>query len=195
MRVLLKPDETVQAAVEAIMREAGKMELSQVVAQFLLRAVIEERYGDRASSLLPSRKGCAREDQDWGAIRVGGFIYCASVAAGSELMAQCQEWLGEGLRPVLLVPWQLVERAKGLADGVGIRDRLDITGIEGLIGQTIINLAVDRRVGVHEVTASVANRYNERVARAGLAPGLSMEWCEPTVCVSRRAPRSGSRPG
>jgi hypothetical protein len=183
MKVLFEPETTVQALVEGIMREADRIALAQVVAQFLLSAVLEERCAGRDRGSLLLRKGCVGEEQDWGATRIGESVYVASAALGRELMVQCQEWLDRGLRPVLLVPWQLVTRAMGLAEGAGIRDRLDITELESFVGLTVTNLAADRDVRVHEITARVADRYNDRVAKAGLAPGLSIEWCTSAMCA------------
>jgi len=84
---------------------------------------------------------------------------------------------------VLLVPRHVVERAKGMADCYGMRQRLFITGIESFVSQTLANLAVDASAEVFEVVLATTKTFNKCIEQAGLSPSLKMDLCDGIVCA------------
>ena len=157
--------------IESIMREAREHKSQGRVEQHLVGAKLETRH---PGTEIPVHSATAGDVQTGrpGDFQVGRWIYHVTVAPTAALIDKCRANLEEGLRPVVLVPRALTERAKGLASGPGIEDRTSVYAIEDFVAQNLSEISADSDMAPLDVLKTIVDRYNSRVEKAEVDPAL-----------------------
>lgn len=168
------PAKSATTWVEVIMREARSHKSQGRVEQHLVGAKLQKRHPDVAVPVHAVTAGDAQTGRP-GDFQVGEFIYHVTVAPTAALIEKCRANLADGLRPIILVPRELVERAKGLASAPGIEERLEIWALEDFVAKNLVEMAADSRVPLLDVLKAVLETYNQRVAEAEIDPALRID--------------------
>ena len=107
---------------------------------------------------------------------VGDVAIHVTTAPGEAVIERCRDNLNDGLRPVLVTLRRGRTVAEGLADNLGLGERIDVFEIEQFVALNLYELgkfdAAGRRVAVNELIA----RYNEIVEDVETDPSLKIEF-------------------
>jgi hypothetical protein len=90
-------------------------------------------------------------------------------------MERCRRNLDVGLQPVLLVPRDRLERARGIAGEHGIETRVTFLAIEDFLTQNILELAQEHDMPAIDMLREIIRRYNERIDAAETDRSLRIE--------------------
>ncbi len=94
---------------------------------------------------------------------IGEVVYHITVAPGPNVIQKCRENIQAGLYPILLVPGDLVIKAKNFAEYAGLKETLMILAIEDFVALNIIGMAIDQRARLIEVLKEMIDIYNKRL--------------------------------
>lgn len=156
------------AIVSGILKAARERKVGGPVAQHLVGAKLAHRYKNHPHIKVDNFNTTAADkhlDRD-GDFRVGDTAFHVTVGPTSLHIDKCGENIKNGLRPILLVPVDEMERAKHLAEDKSLQEDISIVPIESFVGQNVEELGEFTKEKVRPEIAAVLREYNRRVAEA-----------------------------
>lgn len=145
------------------------------VEQHLVGAKLERRLGEKEV------KGHATFAADQQTERAGDFavdniVFHVTANPGAAVIEKCEDNLRRGLLPVLVIPRDKMERAKGIASATqGLERRISFVAIEDFVASNIIELAGAENSSFFEVLTSVIALYNQRIVQSETDKSLRIE--------------------
>jgi hypothetical protein len=107
---------------------------------------------------------------------VGDVAIHVTTSPGEAVIERCRDNLNDGFRPVLVTMQRGLAVAEGLAENMGLGERIDLFEIEQFVALNLYELgkfaADGRRVAVNELVA----RYNEIIEDVETDPSLKIEF-------------------
>jgi hypothetical protein len=94
---------------------------------------------------------------------------------GEALIGRCRDNLNDGYRPVLVTLQRGLTVAEGLANNVGLAERIDAFEIEQFVALNLYELAKFAADGRKTAVTDLVNRYNEIVDEVETDPSLKIE--------------------
>lgn len=154
----LDPSESLHQWVERLLGQV-RGECYRRVGLHLIGAVLVEGLGGNAATdaqVLISGSALQRRY-----FKVGGVAYYVDFVPARATMERCLlDMEREQLASVLLMPRQMVERAKGLVSAFPLLERhVSILGLEDFLVSCLITLTVKRRMNPVTVLEKVMERY------------------------------------
>lgn len=146
----------------------------------IVGTVLQHLVGAKLMLLLPdapSMHGASVSDAV--SDRAGDFILDDVVihvtsAPGEAVIRKCISNLDEGKRPILITTYKRVTVAEGLADSMGIADRLDIFDIEQFIAGNLYELGGFVRNGRGATAERLVSAYNGIIDACETDPSLKI---------------------
>lgn len=135
------------------------------VEQHLVGAKLELRFpGQRVD--VHAAFAADVQTQRSGDFVVGDTVYHVTASPAPPVVRKSADNLSLGLHPVLLVPRNTVERARGLANYEGIDKKVSIFAIEDFVGQNLMEVADSKSETYFEVLRAIVDIYNRRIEEA-----------------------------
>lgn len=106
---------------------------------------------------------------------IGDVAIHVTTSPGEAVIAKCGDNLNDGLRPMLVTLQRGLPVAEGLADNVGISDRIDVFEVEQFIALNLYELGKFAASGRKMAVSDVVTRYNEIVEEFETDPSLKIE--------------------
>jgi len=161
------------AWITAILAEA-KGKSGGKVEQHLVGAKLEQRHPHIP---IPNYPGHAADVQTGrvGDYAVGLTRYHVTATPSLSVVEKCAENMSAGLHPVLTVPRDKVEKARHLAEELGIEKRLSIVAIEDFIGENIIEMSHDSEQDFLSILKAIIEKYNLRLEQVETDLSLKIE--------------------
>ncbi len=106
---------------------------------------------------------------------IGDSAIHVTTTPGEALLGKCADNLNENLRPIIVTLAKGVPVAEGLAENIGIAERVDILEVEQFIATNIYELGGFAADGQKTATAGVVDRYNELIGEFETDPSLAIE--------------------
>lgn len=112
--------------------------------------------------------------------RVGDFLIGdvaihVTTSPGEAVIDKCRENLNDGYRPMLVTLQPGLTVAEGLANNIGLSDRIDIFEIEQFVALNLYELGKFGVDGRKTAVAEMVNRYNQIVEEFETDPSLKIE--------------------
>lgn len=176
----LDPSKSVRAAVRDLLAQAERRQQENsgtmyvgAVLQHLLGAKLEivlgieiEHHGASVADAVSNR------DADF---QIGDVAIHCSTAPGEALLRKCQRNLDAGLKPIIVTVHHRTPVALGLAEQLGIGDRVEIFDAEQFVASNLHELGRFESAGRRESAARLIDRYNAIVERCETDPSLKVE--------------------
>lgn len=153
---------------EAKGKSGGKVE------QHLVGAKLEQRLPTHEISNHPGHAGDVQTGRS-GDFTIGSTCFHVTAAPSSAVIEKCKQNANSGLHPVLLVPRELVDKSRHLAEDSGIADSITILSIEDFIGSNIIEMAVGKQQDFYVTMQQIIERYNRRLQEVETDHSLKIE--------------------
>jgi hypothetical protein len=156
------------AIIAGILKIAEEREAGESVAQHLVKAMLAHRFKDVPAVKIENFNTMAVDqhlDRD-GDFRVGDTAFHVTMGPTSLHIDKCGENIKNGLRPILLVPTDEIERAKHLAEDKNLQDKISIVSIESFVGQNVEELGEFTKAKVLPQIAAILKEYNRRITEA-----------------------------
>jgi hypothetical protein len=106
---------------------------------------------------------------------LGDVAIHVTTSPGEALIGRCRDNLNDGHRPVLVTLQRGLTVAEGLANNVGLADRIDLFEIEQFVALNLYELAKFAADGRKTAVADLVNRYNEIIDEVETDPSLKIE--------------------
>ncbi len=106
---------------------------------------------------------------------LGDVAIHVTTSPGEGVIERCRENLNDGIRPVLVTIQRGLSVAEGLADNVGLADRIDIFEIEQFVALNVYELGKFAAEGRKTAVTDIVGRYNEIVEEFETDPSLKIE--------------------
>ena len=173
MKIRLEPQHSPTEWVRQILEKA-KSKAERVVEHHLVEADLQKRYAnsgvyrfsDQVTDIQTRRPGN---------FIIGDTIYHVTATLTPSIIQKCDEDIKSGLHPLLLVPSELVSKAKYFAEYIGIEKRLSVIAIEDFVALNIIEMATGNQAKFFEVLQEIINIYNERLEEVETDMSLKIE--------------------
>ena len=173
MKLSLKQHHSPVEWIRQILEEAkGKSE--GVVEHCLVGAKSKKRYANTEISAFPCHSA-GIQTRHSGDFIIGDTIYHVTATLTPSIIQKCDEDIKSGLHPLLLVPSELVSKAKYFAEYIGIEKRLSVIAIEDFVALNIIEMATGNQAKFLEVLQEIINIYNERLEEVETDMSLKIE--------------------
>jgi hypothetical protein len=106
---------------------------------------------------------------------LGDVAIHVTTSPGEALIGRCLDNLNDGHRPILVTLQRGLIVAEGLANNVGLADRIDVFEIEQFVALNLYELAKFAADGRKTAVADLVNRYNEIIDEVETDPSLKIE--------------------
>ncbi len=106
---------------------------------------------------------------------LGDVAIHVTTSPGEAVIERCRENLNDGYRPVLVTLQHGLTVAEGLANNVGLGDRIDIFEIEQFVALNLYEIGKFTPDGRKVAVADMVDRYNEIVDEVETDPSLKIE--------------------
>jgi len=106
---------------------------------------------------------------------LGDVAIHVTTSPGEGVIERCRENLNDGIRPVLVTIQRGLSVAEGLADNVGLADRIDIFEVEQFVALNVYELGKFAAEGRKTAVTDIVGRYNEIVDEFETDPSLKIE--------------------
>jgi hypothetical protein len=106
---------------------------------------------------------------------LGDVAIHVTTSPGEGVIERCRENLNDGMRPVLVTIQRGLSVAEGLADNVGLADRIDIFEVEQFVALNVYELGKFASEGRKTAVTDIVGRYNEIVEEFETDPSLKIE--------------------
>jgi hypothetical protein len=166
--IQVDPREPVFVAVSRILNATRERNSGNAVARHLVLTTLAHRFKDNPKVKIDNFNTTAADkhlDRD-GDFRIGDTAFHVTVGPTSLHIDKCGENIKNGLRPILLVPTDEIERAKHLAEDKNLQDRISIVSIESFVGQNVEELGEFTKEKVLPQITAILKEYNRRVGEA-----------------------------
>lgn len=147
--------------------DAVKERQKELHGEMILGTVLQHLVGAKLQLSLPEgsveHHSASTSDDQHG--RSGDFLIQDSVfhvtASPSEaLISKCDENISAGQRPIVIVPFDKVATARGLADNLGIAERIEVFDVQSFISTNLNELAHFRIAELSVKTEEFVKTYN-----------------------------------
>lgn len=161
---LIDPTKPAKVAISAIMAAAVARggTAAGAVAQHLVGAKLELRFPDDAIG-RDSYTTADVQTSRAGDFQVGDTAFHVTMSPGQPLLEKCKRNVADGYRPVVIVPERFVATATGLAEVVGVPDRVEVLSVESFVGLNVEEMAGFHSHRVRSGLRALLEKYNERV--------------------------------
>lgn len=106
---------------------------------------------------------------------LGDVAVHVTTSPGEAVIERCRENLNDGYRPVLVTLQLGLTVAEGLANNIGLADRIDVFEIEQFIALNLYEIGRFAADGRKVAVAEMVERYNEIVEEVETDPSLKIE--------------------
>ncbi len=106
---------------------------------------------------------------------IGDVVVHVTTSPGEAVIEKCRDNLNDGFRPVLVTLQHGLTVAEGLADNVGLGDRIDIFEVEQFVALNLYEWGKFGADGRKTAVTDLVNRYNEIIERFETDPSLKIE--------------------
>ncbi len=106
---------------------------------------------------------------------IGDVVIHVTTSPGEAVIGKCGENLNNGHRPILVTVQRGLTVAEGLANNIGLADRIDIFEIEQFVALNLYEIANFAADGRKVAVADLVERYNEIVDEVETDPSLRIE--------------------
>jgi len=154
--------------------EEAKSKSGGVVEQHLVGAKLQKRHTDVQISNFPGHAADVQTGRS-GDFTVGDTVYHVTATPTPNVVQKCGENIKSGLHPVLLVPGDLVSKAKSFAEFAGLEKRLSVIAIEDFVALNIIEMAIGNQAKFLEILREIIAIYNERLEEVETDMSLKIE--------------------
>lgn len=145
------------------------------VEQHLIGAKLERRLPHQGIGTHPAFAADFQTHRA-GDFVIGEIVFHVTAAPAQAVIEKCRENLRRNLKPILVIPRDKIERAKGMAqDDVGSERRISFVAIEDFLATNIIELAGAESSSFFEVLESIIDLYNERILQSETDKSLRIE--------------------
>ncbi len=110
-----------------------------------------------------------------GDFSIGDVAIHVTTSPGEAVIGKCGENLNNGHRPILVTVQRGLTVAEGLANNIGLADRIDIFEIEQFVALNLYEIAKFAADGRKVAVADLVERYNEIVDEVETDPSLRIE--------------------
>ncbi len=180
-KIKLDTSKSVRTAVRDVIEQAQErqkttpgMHYAGAVLQHLVGAKLDCALGKGSLSHNSFSTADAPGDRA-GDFFLGDVAIHVTTSPGEGVIARCQDNLNAGYRPVLVTLQHGLTVAEGLADNVGLGDRIDIFEIEQFVALNLYELGKFGADGRKTAVADLVDRYNEIVEEVETDPSLKIE--------------------
>lgn len=173
----LDPSKSLQAIIEDVLDQAEKRQAENpgstfagTVLQHLVGAKLDLAHGGGIE-----HRGASVADEAGGLVAdflVGDVAIHVTSAPGEAVVRKCSRNLESGLRPVIVTTRAGAPLATGLAEQLGIGDRVDVFQVEQLIAGNLYELGEFAQTGRRTSAEQLVARYNEIVDSCETDPSL-----------------------
>lgn len=106
---------------------------------------------------------------------LGDVAIHVTTSPGESVIERCRENLNDGIRPILVTLHKGLDVAEGLANNVGLSDRIDVFEIEQFLALNVYELGRFAAEGRKTAVTDIVARYNEIVEQFETDPSLKIE--------------------
>ena len=106
---------------------------------------------------------------------LGDVAIHVTTSPGEAVIERCRENLNDGYRPILVTLQAGLGVAEGLANNVGLAERIDIFEIEQFVALNLYELAKFAAEGRKTAITDLVNRYNEIIDEVETDPSLKIK--------------------
>jgi hypothetical protein len=165
------------AQAEARQKEMQGTMVVGTVMQHLVGAKLEGMFPGAVAHNSASTKD--EGQQRPGDFSIGDLAIHVSTAPGEALIRKCQSNLAAGQRPIIVTVGRGLGLAIGLAENVGIAERLDVFDIEQWLAADILDRDGDQAANRARALTELLARYNAIVEAVETDPSLRIEAAAP----------------
>lgn len=106
---------------------------------------------------------------------LGDVAIHVTTSPGEAVIERCRENINSGYRPIVVTLQRGLTVAEGLANNIGLADRIDIFEIEQFVALNLYELAKFAAEGRRTAVNDLVGRYNEIVDEVETDPSLKIE--------------------
>jgi hypothetical protein len=162
--------------IEQLFREAKERSQGRV-EQHLVGAKLERRMPQQDVAAHAAFAADV-QTQRAGDFVVGDIVFHVTAVPALPVIEKCHDNLRKNLHPVLVIPRDKIERAKGIASASATPDlerRISFVAIEDFIATNIIELAGAEGASFVDVLQSILTLYNERILQSETDKSLRID--------------------
>jgi len=178
----IDPGHAISTVVSLLLREARRRQhemtgtkVEGAVLQHLVGAKLELLLGPGKISHRSSSTADAPGGRS-GDFQLGDAAIHVTTFPGEALLRKCDANIKSGSRPVIVCPRDKVPVAVSLADGLGLRDRVEIYEAEAFISTNVNEMAKFATSKLRPTVVELLQTYNAIVAKAETDQSLKIEW-------------------
>lgn len=160
--------------IEQLLSEARERSQGRV-EQHLVGAKLQRRMPQKN---VPAHPAFAADvqTQRTGDFVIGDMVFHVTAVPAQPVVEKCHDNLRQNLHPILVIPRDSIERAKGLASGTpDLERRISFVAIEDFIATNIIELAGVEEKPFVEIFESILMLYNERIIQSETDKSLRID--------------------
>lgn len=181
-KITLDSSRSLRTVVRDVLHQAEERQKTSA-GMYYTGAVLQHLVGAKLASALGSleveQNSFSTSDQQTG--RAGDFFLGdvaihVTTSPGEALIERCRENLEDGLRPLIITLQRSLPVAEGLAENLGLGDRIDIFEIEQFIALNIYELGEFALNGRKIAANEIINRYNDIIDTVETDPSLRIEY-------------------
>lgn len=160
--------------IEHLFREAKERSQGRV-EQHLVGAKLQRRMSDQAISAHAANAADV-QTQRTGDFVIGDIVFHVTAAPALPVIEKCLDNLRQNLHPILVIPRDTIERAKGLASAKpDVERRISFVAIEDFLATNIIEIAGAEGKPFVEIFESILALYNERIIQSETDKSLRID--------------------
>ncbi len=173
LEVSVSTTQSPQTWVEAILVNAQKHP-GKAIEQQLVGATLARRFKGMA---IPEHQVTVsdRQSKQAGAFTFAQLVYHVTTVPSRHVLQKCAKEIKDGLLPILLVPCEQVNRARILAQDIGIDKGISIISIEDFVAMNIIEMATEAGKEFFAVLKEIIEIYNQRLSAVETDLSLQVE--------------------
>lgn len=107
---------------------------------------------------------------------VGDVAIHVTTSPGEAVIGRCLDNLNDGFRPILVTMQRGLQVVEGLADNIGIGDRIDLFEVEQFMALNLYEFGKFEAEGRRMAVADLVNRYNEIIEEVETDSSLKVEF-------------------
>lgn len=164
----------VLAQAQERQRKSSGMQYAGAVLQHLVGAKLECALG-RGSFVHNSFSTSDVQSGRAGDFFIGDVAIHVTTTPGEALIQRCLDNINDGHRPIIVTMARGLPTAEGLAENVGLDERIDVFEIEQFIALNLYELGKFAADGRRSAVGDVVARYNEIIEEFETDPSLKIE--------------------
>jgi hypothetical protein len=154
--------------IGALLSLGQDLKVEAMVAHHLSRATLEFAC-TKMGRALPVSGG------KHGDFRLGTTCFHVTPAPGNAVISKCKDNIQSGLHPVLLVPRELVLKARHFTEAVNVAEQITVIAIEDFIATNIIEISEGKQSEFFDTLKAIIAAYNRRLEEVETDMSLRIE--------------------